>query len=184
MPRESGMGPDRCPTGFIPAGSTSDSWEDCVLISSPRTPIRGPSLNVEARPAGRYRADAPGSAPFALLRQVGRAGDGPRIGVRGDDGHGPATGSGTRLLVSHISEWWCCISCSQPPAPAKAEAGATNPALSATPPAVPSGPARPRDSAPCGFPARPPPLPAGRRRRCARLRPRPRGPDRRSSPRS
>ena len=69
---------------FIPAGSTSDSWEDCVFISSPRTPIRGPTLNVKARTAGRYRADALGSAPFAPLRQVERAGDGPRIGVRGD----------------------------------------------------------------------------------------------------
>ena len=52
---------------------------------SPRTPIRGPSLNVEAHIAGRYRADALGSAPFAPFRQVKRAGDGPRIGVRGDD---------------------------------------------------------------------------------------------------
>ena len=52
---------------------------------SPRTPIRGPSLNVEARTAGRYRMDALGSASFAPLRQVERARDGPRIGVRGDD---------------------------------------------------------------------------------------------------
>ena len=52
---------------------------------SPRTPIRGPSLNVEAHIAGRYRADALGSAPFAPFRQVERARDGPRIGVRGDD---------------------------------------------------------------------------------------------------
>ena len=52
---------------------------------SPRTPIRGPSLNGAARTAGCYRGDAPGSAPFAPPRQVERAGDGPRIGVRGDD---------------------------------------------------------------------------------------------------
>ena len=55
-------------------------------------------------------------------------------------------------------------------------------ALTATRPAAPSGRARRPSSAPCGFPARPPPLPAGRRRRCVRPRRRPRARDRRSSP--
>ncbi len=47
---------------------------------SPRTAIRGPSLNGEARTAGCYGADVPGSAPFAPPRQAARSGDGPRIG--------------------------------------------------------------------------------------------------------
>ena len=70
---------------------------------SPRTPIRGPSLNVEAHPAGCYRTDALGSAPFAPLRQVERAGDGPRIGVLPD---------------AHISARSRGIACPQPVTPA------------------------------------------------------------------
>ena len=43
----------------------------------------GPSLNREARTAGRYGVDAPGSTPSAPPGQAGRSGDGPRL--RGGD---------------------------------------------------------------------------------------------------
>ena len=50
-----------------------------------RTPSLPSQKRGSPRPAPAEAGDAPGSASFAPLRQVERAGDGPRIGVRGDD---------------------------------------------------------------------------------------------------
>ena len=86
--RESGPSPNLSPL----AGEEflyQRSWTgtDCGSVATVAPdPDPGPHpLNVGAHTAGRYRADALGSAPFAPLRQVERARDGPRLGGRGDE---------------------------------------------------------------------------------------------------
>ena len=69
---------------FIPAGSTSDSWEDSVFISSPRTPIRGPSPALSTCLSGANEALPRASILYRPAVRASTFRDGPRIGVRGD----------------------------------------------------------------------------------------------------